>query len=414
MGEQNSRTLDFASAHPPRRILVVTPFYKPAYAFGGLVRSIPALCESLVDLGCEVAVFTTNANRDGALDVPVGQSLNVDGVHVTFFPAVPGPFLYFSPQLNVACKKHVRDFDLLYVLASWTYPLIPACREALVQGVPFVVTPRTSFMRPTWRGTFIKKFFYHLAIDRSLLNRAAGVHYTSVLEQKESAWLKLRLPQFIVPNPVVAETPSTGASTFRSANGFAADDFIALYFGRVEPRKNIELTVRAIARLAPRHPHLKFAVVGPVEDNYVDVLRGLADSLSISGRVKFLPMQLGPEREQAFRECDCFVLSSMGENFAMSAVEAMLRGTPVLLSDQVGIATDMLSERAGLVAPLDEVKFADALDLLITRSDVREELRSRAKTFARRYTGDTVARLWLREVNRLRIPYTRATQQSVI
>ena len=44
------------------KLLVVTPFYKPAYVYGGPVRSIPSLCEGLTSIGNDVTVYTTNAN----------------------------------------------------------------------------------------------------------------------------------------------------------------------------------------------------------------------------------------------------------------------------------------------------------------------------------------------------------------
>ena len=47
------------------RILCATGYYKPAYVYGGPVKSVATLCEGLARLGNQVTVFTTNANGPG-------------------------------------------------------------------------------------------------------------------------------------------------------------------------------------------------------------------------------------------------------------------------------------------------------------------------------------------------------------
>jgi len=66
------------------KLLFVTPFYKPAHVYGGPTRSIPGLCEGLVQNGCEVEVMTTNANGEDKLDVETGRPIDQDGVPVTY------------------------------------------------------------------------------------------------------------------------------------------------------------------------------------------------------------------------------------------------------------------------------------------------------------------------------------------
>ena len=93
------------------KILHVTPIYEPAWKAGGVVRSTSLICRALAELGHEVVVFTTNADRQGYLSVPVNRPVNVGGVEVWYFHTnMPKAFRY-SKLLRDACKEKI---DKLY------------------------------------------------------------------------------------------------------------------------------------------------------------------------------------------------------------------------------------------------------------------------------------------------------------
>jgi glycosyltransferase involved in cell wall biosynthesis len=398
----NQDRLKFMSArnNGPRRprILFVVPYYKPAYVYGGPVRSVSALCEGLSRLGCAVTVFTTNANGDSELDEDTRTPCMVDGVKVCYFPLKKSPFLFYSPALKQACVEQIRAFDLVYIFSCWTYPFIPATRAAVKAGIPFVISPRTAFMRATWQGKFLKKITYHLLFERSFINRASALHYTSQLEVDQSRWLRLKRQPGVVPNPVdVSEfsvLPAPGI--FRERLGIAANEKVVLYVGRVEPRKGLDMAIRAFGRIPSRCGPARFVIVGPEEDAHVRELKDMADSLGVAGRVTFTGMLAGPERLAVFRDADLFVLTSLGENFAMSVVEAMAAGLPVLVTDTVGVAPDVAAHGAGLVVPREEQAVAEAMVRLLNSDKIRKQMGEAGKQLARtNYNPDTVAQKWL-------------------
>ena len=83
------------------RILHLTPYYKPGYAFGGVVRSVEGMATSLVARGHEVTILTTDAldqqrRYAGAIDE------TIDGVHVlrraNVLPGLRGRFNLSTPR----------------------------------------------------------------------------------------------------------------------------------------------------------------------------------------------------------------------------------------------------------------------------------------------------------------------------
>jgi glycosyltransferase involved in cell wall biosynthesis len=392
------------------KILCVTPFYKPAFVYGGPTRSIPALCEGLAGCGCEVSVYTTNANGKAKLSVEAGKEQVLDGVKVTYFERSGIPGYFYSRDLAAACRNGLNRYDLISITGNWVHPLLPVCREALKWSVPYVISPRTSFMRKAWKYGSLKKLVYHLTFERRLVNGAAAIHYTSELERTESAWLRLRPPNFIIPNAVDLDEldPAPERGAFRAKWRITDNEKIILYLGRLEPRKGLELTLRGFAsacRLGLAGTTLIFA--GPEKRNYRHVLQKCAAALGVENKVLFPGYLNAGERLSALMDADLFVLLSYGENFGMALVEAMALGVVPLISDQVGIADDISKAKAGIVVPLDPDRIASELRGILTAPDAQRHCSGNARTFVREnYESRKVARATLQEYGKFCAPAT--------
>jgi glycosyltransferase involved in cell wall biosynthesis len=387
------------------RILCITPFYRPSYIYGGPTRSIPALCEGLVDLGCNVSVYSTNANGSGNLQVQPGKIYDNDGVSTSYFSRnLTYPGYFFSRDLARACHDNAHLYDLLYINANWVYPLIPGCRAALNAGVPYVIAPRTAFMRKTWNFGFPKKAIYHLTTERRLVNKAAAVHYTTDLEYVESSWLHLRPEAIVIPNTVdfreFENLPPRGQ--FRQKHQIASETKFVLYLGRIEPRKGLELTIQSFADTIKNGDEAVLVLAGPEKRDYAQDLGHLCATLGITNRVHFIGYLDSTERLKALRDADIFILTSHAENFGMALVEAMALQLAPIISDQVGISSDIAAASAGIVVPLNARKISQSLSELLNNDDLRRSYGQKAAKFARDiYRAEKVAGAMLREFERL-------------
>lgn len=386
------------------RLLVITPFYKPAYVYGGPPRSISALCEEFVNLGNPTTVITTNANGRESLKVDTNRFYDLEGVRVRYFSRdIPGNY-FFSRSLSQFCYEHITDYDLVYVSSNWGFPFLPACRAAYKARVPYIVTPRTSFMRKTWIGKYLKKKAYHYGFERRLINKASAIHYTSELEVAESKWLNLTPPFFIVPNPVSLKEfesmPLRGKFRERWRIDFSTS--IILFLGRIEPRKGIDITLKALAKIVSDYPKAKLVLSGPEEDDYLKTVQNMSDELGISRQV-LITGYLGPsERLDALRDADIFILTSYSENFGMAVVEAMASGLPVIISEKVGIADVIRQGRAGLVTSLVPTDVALALRMMLSDKKKAMQMGDAGKIVARRnFSPGVVAQKMLGEFNKI-------------
>jgi glycosyltransferase involved in cell wall biosynthesis len=117
--------------------------------------------------------------------------------------------------------------------------------------------------------------------------------------------------------------------------------------------------------------HLVFA--GPDEGGMKARLAQMAARLGVTDQVRFAGAVFGEAKWAAYRDADVFVLPSQNENFGNTAAEAVASGTPVVVTEQCGIAP-LLADVAGLVVPHDAGSLARAIRAVIGDSELRTRL----------------------------------------
>jgi glycosyltransferase involved in cell wall biosynthesis len=344
------------------KILCIVPYYKPAYVYGGPVRSNSQLCEAFASLGARVTVLTTNANGTELLDVPLGSAINLDGVEIYHYPVLPifPHSFFYSPSLARACDQKVNQYDVVFLDTIFSHvmgPAVAACKRA---GIPYVVTLRSALLPWGLRHKQLKKKLYLALMGDAYLNQAAALHCTDPVEADAVKKLGLRAPSFIVPNGLdthhFACLPARGV--MRQRLNLPERASLLLFLGRLHVKKRPDIAVEALAaaQSLPGETHLIMA--GPDEMQLASKLQAQARSLGCADRLHITGLLLGDEILSALADADLLLMPSEpeSENFGMSAVEAMAAGLPVLVSEGVPIGQWAESAGAG------RVKFLPARD----------------------------------------------------
>ena len=109
---------------------------------------------------------------------------------------------------------------------------------------------------------------------------------------------------------------------------------------------------------------------GPDEGGMKAELDQMAAQLGVRRRVQFAGPVFGEAKWAAYRDADVFVLPSQNENFGNTAAESVAAGTPVIVTEQCGIAP-LLADEAGLVVRHDTAALSGALERILRQSDLR-------------------------------------------
>jgi glycosyltransferase involved in cell wall biosynthesis len=366
------------------RILNVTASYRPFLEFGGPPVKVRALAEGLARHGHEVTVLTADwgleerlsaEDRSSAERSLFGWSLVENGVTAIYLPTwLRYRSLSWNPAVKRFCRARLQNFDLAHIYGLYDF-LGPAVAAACArQGIPYVVEPIGMFM-PIVRSLRLKRI-YHAWFGRRLFEEANAIVATSEQEVEELVSGGVKRERIALRrNGVEAPASWPARGSFRKALGLTEEAQVILFLGRLSGKKSPDMLLEAFASLAKEAggESLRLVFAGPDEGGMQARLEEMAAQLGVASEVQFAGAIFGEAKWAAYRDADVFVLPSQNENFGNTAAEAVAAGTPVIVTEQCGIAP-LLADVAALVVPHDAGALAQAIHALIADAGLHARL----------------------------------------
>jgi glycosyltransferase involved in cell wall biosynthesis len=268
----------------------------------------------------------------------------------------------------------------------------------LITGVPVVYSPHAFITLSPLLG-WRKRIAYSI-LERVLSLATARIFCCSQSEYFHAR--KLGIPAkrlVIVPNGLsVGPTPTR--DELRQRYGFAQDDIIAGFVGRMEEQKAPDRFIEAAAKLFSEVPALKFVLIGDGPKR--KPLQELLENIPGGERVHWLG---NIDARPVFPMFDIFVMTSLYEGFPFALLEALWAGLPIV-STPVGGTEEMIELGFnGLIVPQgSRDRLVQAIKSLALNPSIRRELGAASLQKAEKFTfsrccdlieqfyGDAVAR----------------------
>jgi len=365
------------------RILNVTETYAPFLEFGGPPVKVRALAEGLARKGHQVTVLTADWGLDKrAADArekntvertPFGWRRKENKVEAIYLPT----WLHYrqvswNPSVKRFCRRRLGDFDVAHIFGLYDFlgPAVAAgCRKL---AIPYVVEPIGMFV-PIVRNLRLKRI-YHRLWGSAMLQGASAIVATSEQEIEELASGRIPKEKIVIRrNGVEAPESWPAPRAFHKNFRIPQSTKLVLFLGRLSVKKSPELLLRAFAEVKKQSEGIKLVFAGPDEGRMKAQLEQIADQLGVRADVLFTGPLFGQDKWAAYRDADVFVLPSQNENFGNTAAEAVSAGTPVIVTEQCGIAP-LLANDAGLVVKHDGRELAEALARILTDDKLRRHL----------------------------------------
>jgi glycosyltransferase involved in cell wall biosynthesis len=365
----------------PMRILHVTPFFAPAWAYGGLPEAAYQLARHESCAGVAVRVLTTNANGWGKrLDAAaIAQYARRDGIDVRYCARVARQSV--SLELLGALAEQVRWADVVHLHAAYSFPTIPTLIASRMLKRPVVWTPHGAFQR--WSGSRrvgLKSLWERVCL--AIGSDSVVYHLTSDAEVDETRARFLRAAIARIANGV--EVPPT-------VNRTTCDAGLRLGFvGRIDPKKGIE-NLLAACRIVKERGALEFllTIAGAGSPDYEAKLRDEITRLELSDKVTMLGDVRGDEKRRMFEMIDVAVVPSFTENFGIVVAEALAHSVAVIAS--TGTPWKDVEQRGcGLWVDNDPTSLADAI-VKINSMSVVEMGRCGRRWMAADYSWESAA-----------------------
>jgi glycosyltransferase involved in cell wall biosynthesis len=367
------------------RILNVTETYAPFLEFGGPPVKVRALSEGLARRGHQVTVLTADWGLEKRLQTPeeklaaerspFGWRRTENGVQAIYIPTwLRYRSVSWNPAVKRYCRVRLQNFDVVHIFGLYDLLGPAVAASSRKRSLPYVLEPIGMFV-PIVRSLWLKRM-YHAIWGRRLLEEASAVVATSKREAEELAAGGVAQSKVVLRRngvEVPASWPARG--TFRKAHGISPDEKLVLFLGRLSAKKSPDLLLRAFAELTSRSTGIPMTLVfaGPDERGEKTKLGELAGQLGVRAKVQFVGLVFGENKWAAYRDADVFVLPSQNENFGNTAAEAVAAGTPVIVTEQCGVAP-LLAEEAGLVVRHDQEALAGALERVLLDAEIRARL----------------------------------------
>ena len=365
------------------RILQITPYFAPAYSYGGPPETVHKLSQALAKLGHEVTVLTTDAfsstkrqslkHETNSLDVYYLRNLSnyLAWNHQLFLPLGTRGFL----------RKRGKNFDIIHLHSFRTYQNVVAWREARHFGTPYVFSAHGSIPRIV-RKRLAKSLFDVIAGRRFLhdASRLIAVSRAELLQYREMGVSPSKI--VVIPNGIDAgqysQLPPRGS--FSSQWGLNGKKLIT-YVGRLNRRKGLDTLLDAFRKLCNDHSDLMLVLVGP-DDGYRGQIQRRTRLLSLGDRVVLTGLITLPEKLAVLSDSDVVVYPGSYEIFGLVPFEALLCGRPVVVADDSGCGEIIAEARGGITFPVGEASsLAEAISTALSGGDSIKAMIERGRSF---------------------------------
>lgn len=365
-----------------RRIALVSPY--DIAVPGGVTKHVIGLAKELERRGHYVRVLAPCSVQPASRTF-IGLNGNLCNLssHVFIFP-YSGAVSHISldPRLIRRIRSLLDEgsFDIIHI------------HEPLAPGVPWAAVA-AAHDRPGTRimGTFHayregpnRLYWWARSLWRARMRLLDG--HVAVSAATASFWNQFVDLRFrLIPNGIDAQWlqpsrpawPKTGADV--------------LFVGRLEPRKGLDVLLRAWHQVERQHAQARLTVAGAYAMGDETIYRRQAAELGLQ-RVHFVGRQSELDLATYYQQAAIVCAPSRGfESFGLVLLEAMAAGAPIVASDIAGYRTLVTPEREGVLVPAgDEHGLAQALITLLHDPERRRCLGEQGRQTAQRYTWDAI------------------------
>ena len=398
------------------KILQISQTYYPFLAAGGPPTKVRAIATRLALRGHSVTVLTADfgvsryaAELENLERCKWGWRSTSDGVETIYLRTIARyRSLTLNPDVIRFTRERLQVTDVTHIYGIYDLLGPTVGRSCSRQSVPYVLEP-IGMLRPIVRSLRLKRL-YHRTIGERLIRGARFLIATSLQEKQDFLAEGIEESRVVVRrNGIDVPAALPVAGTFRARWAIPHDAKLILFLGRLISKKSPEMLISAFASWrnnAGRGTRSILVLAGPEEElSYLRKLKQLSGKLGLNEAVRFTGPLYGDAKWAAYRDADVFVLSSQHENFGNTAAESAACGTPVIVTDQCGIAP-IIAGRAGEVIPHDAAALEAALTSLLEKPDLRDSYRGGCAAVARELS-------WNEPVVEMEHLYQRCMERAV-
>lgn len=318
-----------------KKILIVTPFFAPAYSYWWIVKVAYDQAVWLVKKWFDVTVVTTDVfdakNRNKVLEE------KIDWIKIIRFKNISNYLAKFQNlHLPIWMKKWLKDnikwFKIVHIHDIYNYPTFWAMKYAYSNWIKYYIQPHgtLSDIRIKSRKSWIKKW-----ILNKMKNYFDNAHWLFALTQNEVLEIKN-----ITDNKNIFELPNwLYLDKFKNTKPFDIHKKynlnknikIITFLWRIQYIKWLDISLKVLSKLNEKFQDWRFLVIWPNEWEKNKLIE-LSEKLWIKDKIIWYWLENTDKKYQLLAWSDLFLFNSRNEWFPMTVLEAIACKLPVLIS----------------------------------------------------------------------------------
>lgn len=285
---------------------------------GGPSRTIPALCEALMELDVDISILTQTGENES-----IGFK-SVYGSMITSFPCG----LRYPRWLGIPLVKALENsiiaghVDLIHTHGVWDFTNYRVAKLAKRYGIPLCIHTRGMLEPWALQNRQLKKAIALKTYQKQAFDYASLIFVTSDQERKGLRLAGIKAPAAVVPNGVPNSKQSSNPPAFVNPRVKTM-----LFLSRIQKKKGLVNLLMAWNNIASREWQL--VIVGPDEEGHAKEIVDLSKNIGCDN-VLFFGEVSDFEKGGFYQYADLFVLPTFSENFGVVVVEALSYGLPVI------------------------------------------------------------------------------------
>lgn len=349
------------------KILMVIPYFIPAWNYGGPIQVCFLLSKTLAKMGHDVTVATTDIlNPQTRIKI---QLETIDNVKIIRFKNLNNRFsqttsLYPPLGFKKWLLQNIPKYDIIHCHDFFT------CQNILINKIckkfnkPYFIQPHGSAVPKNERGrVFIKKIF-NFFWGKKILKEATNVIAVTPEEKKEIQQYFSIKNITILPNSV-ENFKYQKIKNIKKKYNLPQGSKIITSIGRIHKIKGFDLLIKTFYYLHKKNKNLYLIIIGP-DAGELENLKKIISQKKIEKFVIFPGIVSGNEKYHYLKNSDIFALFSKNEAFPMVVLEAIQAHLPIVISKNTGISNIINKYKIGkLINPLKTKQNALIIEKLL-------------------------------------------------
>ena len=376
------------------KICLVSPSFLPT--IGGAELAVHHLAKSLTDAGNEVVVFTSRKKKK--------QEFVAD-YKIKYYPRMPRGYLQghvFALFLVLLQKRYKFDLIHIHKAQMGCY----AIKSKRMLKVPIIITTHGGDIQVCPEINYGDRLdpVWNKRIEYAILNAdlVTAISTATKKQYLDIGALEERIVN--VPNGVVLERFNDTCFDIHELLGLARDTKLLLTVGRYHPVKGYEYLIKAMPKIIACCKKVRCLMIG----RGLEILKPLIRDLQIENYVTLIDQQFSNQIKynnklnlvripddmllSAYKSSDIYVSSSLIEGFALTVVEAMAAGLPVIATNVPGNEDAVVDGENGLLVKAKSSKdLSEKIIQLLKNDDLRSVMSKKSFDMSRQYDWRIIA-----------------------